>query len=307
MSERHYFSLRFKTFICSICAIGLLIGCKSKSNIVSTTEPLNVRNEKVLLEKLNAAAFQFQFLQAKASVEYKDKDNSQSFKANIRIKKDSAIWISITPALGIEVARVLITKDSIKVIDKINNKYLADKITKIETLINADLDYATIENALVGNAIQVYDDDKFKSSIEAANYILLTKNKRKVRRAVGFKRNEAAGFISDSTFYENIRDKKFKRASDKFEDEEMIIKRYWLDGAEFKVRKTMLDDLIMQRVITLEYSNFETINNLRFPNNASFSVSTKLKKVDINIEYSKVSINEVSGMPFKIPEKFEPF
>jgi Domain of unknown function (DUF4292) len=284
-----------------------IVGCKNKSSVVSMTEPLNNKSEKFLLEKLRQSSFSFDFFQAKASVDFKSNDQAQSFKINIRIKKDSAIWISITPALGIEVARALITKDSIKFIDKINNKYLADKITKIELLLNAELDYSTIENALMGNAIQIYEEDKFKSSTEDPNYLLLSKNKRKVRRAVGIRKNEAAEFVSDSAFYENIKDKKFKKASDKFEDEEMMIKRYWMDGVNYKIRKTILDDLILQRVITLEYSEFEKLNDLLFPNKAMFSVATKTSTASFNIEYSKVSINEPTGMPFKIPEKFDPF
>jgi Domain of unknown function (DUF4292) len=307
MSNKSYLFFRIPKCILLFILLFNLIACKNKSSIVSTKEPLNNKNEKFLLEKLNKAAFQFNFLQAKASVEYKDAEKSQSFKANIRIKKDSAIWISITPALGIEVARAIITTDSIKFIDKINNRFLADKISKIESLLNAELDYKTIENALVGNAIQIYEDDKFKSSTENTDYILLSKTKRKLRRAVGFKKSDAAEFVSDSSFYENIKDKKFKRASDKFDDEELILKRYWLDGTDYKITKTILDDLNLQRVITLKYSKFEIINNFLFPNKAIFTVNTKTSNANFNVEYSKVSVNEPTGMPFKIPEKFEPF
>ncbi|HAR20844.1 MAG TPA: DUF4292 domain-containing protein, partial [Cytophagales bacterium] len=49
-----------------------------------------------------------------------DGTNQFSSPLTIRIRKDSVIWISVNPALGIEVVRALITKDSIFVIDKIH-------------------------------------------------------------------------------------------------------------------------------------------------------------------------------------------
>ncbi|MBK8414658.1 MAG: DUF4292 domain-containing protein [Bacteroidetes bacterium] len=36
---------------------------------------------------------------------------------NLRIKTDSLTWISKSPLLGIEVARVMITRDSVKFMD----------------------------------------------------------------------------------------------------------------------------------------------------------------------------------------------
>ena len=40
--------------------------------------------------------------------------------------RDSAIWLSISPLLGIEAVRVLLTKDSVKALDRLNNIYYSE-------------------------------------------------------------------------------------------------------------------------------------------------------------------------------------
>ncbi len=38
--------------------------------------------------------------------------------------RDSAVWVSVIPALGIEMARALLTPDSLKLMDKLHDQYL---------------------------------------------------------------------------------------------------------------------------------------------------------------------------------------
>ena len=66
-----------------------------------------------------------------------NKEDNVEFKANVRINRDSAIWMSISPALGIEIARVLVLNDSLKLLSKIpDNKfaYISD-IAALEEFI----------------------------------------------------------------------------------------------------------------------------------------------------------------------------
>ena len=44
---------------------------------------------------------------------------SGSFSPNVRVARDSVIWMSISPALGVEAARVLLTPDSVQVLSKL--------------------------------------------------------------------------------------------------------------------------------------------------------------------------------------------
>src|SRR5688572_9711280 len=63
----------------------------------------------------------FNTFSAKVKVDFEGSDGKKSdFNAFIRLKKDSVMWISIIAAFGIEGFRVLITPDSVKVINKLD-------------------------------------------------------------------------------------------------------------------------------------------------------------------------------------------
>jgi hypothetical protein len=112
-------------------------------------------------KKLNIDEIDFDYFQGKSKIKYLDGNQSFNATANIRIKKDSIIWISITPALGIEALRTIITPDSVYIIDRLNKKFQALSIDSISTRINFNLDFSIIESVLMGNlAVRNIDNDK---------------------------------------------------------------------------------------------------------------------------------------------------
>lgn len=103
--------------------------------------------------KLKIKNLDFEYLSLKTKIKYQDDGNSQKATANIRIKKDSLIWFSITPGLGIEAARGLISRDSIVILDKIHKTYSILKFKDLSNRFHFDLDFNLIESVLVGNMI----------------------------------------------------------------------------------------------------------------------------------------------------------
>ena len=67
--------------------------------------------------------FDYDYLKAKAKFRYNDGKEDLKATANFRIKKDSLIWMSISASLGIEAARVMINKDSMAIMDRLNKQY----------------------------------------------------------------------------------------------------------------------------------------------------------------------------------------
>ena len=79
--------------------------------------------------------------------------------------------------IGIEGARVLITKDSIKIMDKINNRYILKPLSfiKVKTLVN--LSFSDIENLLLGQLIFT-DSSKAKYTNNPTNITLTSDGAR---------------------------------------------------------------------------------------------------------------------------------
>ncbi len=80
--------------------------------------------------------------------------NSEKFSGNatvyIRIQKDSAIWMSVTGPLNIEGARVLITQDSVKVINKLEGNVQLSSIDHLQKLTKLPFGFNDFQNLIIG-------------------------------------------------------------------------------------------------------------------------------------------------------------
>lgn len=87
---------------------------------------------------------------AKSSLTINGKDH-YDVTANIRIAHGEAIWISMTALMGIEVARVLVTPDSIKVINRLQSEYVRKPFVYLRNYTGSGLDFSSLERLLVGD------------------------------------------------------------------------------------------------------------------------------------------------------------
>jgi hypothetical protein len=133
----------------TILALILLISLVSFS---CRRRPAAVNTDAAEISKvLDIQDIDFQYLTSRARISYKDKDNSFSANASIRIQKDSLIWVSVVPALGIEALRCLVTTDSIFIVDKINRRDMAYDFEEISQKVNFDVNFRLMQSVLIGN------------------------------------------------------------------------------------------------------------------------------------------------------------
>lgn len=114
-------------------------------NDVSISDSIKIDEKAVFI--LNES--DFDYLKLKSKIDFRSENISQSFPANVHIKKDSVIWISVS--VGIEAARCLITQDSIQFMDRINRKHYALSIADLSTQFNFDFNFDLLQSLLVGN------------------------------------------------------------------------------------------------------------------------------------------------------------
>jgi hypothetical protein len=130
---------------------------------------------KNTLNKIIAGRVQYTSFNAKVNVDYKGTDGKNyNVNANIRMYKDSAIWISANAILGIEAMRVLITKDSVKLLDKLNKTYTARSVDYLQEVTSLPLDLYTLQDLIIGNAVFV-DSNIVAFSATTSTISLLSK------------------------------------------------------------------------------------------------------------------------------------
>jgi len=146
-----------------------VMACKSTSEMSGSSA--KKMSAKQLSKQMLAADYEFDFLQAKARIKFDDGSINQSFTANIRIENNSTIWISLTGPFGIEGARVMMNKDRIQIIDRLNNKYYDEEYTFIDKYLSFQTNLLFLQNLIVGN---VFQDElsKYKVLSDQDNYII---------------------------------------------------------------------------------------------------------------------------------------
>jgi hypothetical protein len=115
----------------------------------------------------------FKTFSAKVKVDYQNnKGNQPNITAYVRILKDSLIWVSgYATVFNIEAFRVLINKDSVYLIDKINKQVQYRSIDYLQEVTAIPFDYKTLQDLLIGNP--VFFGDSVISYKETESKILL--------------------------------------------------------------------------------------------------------------------------------------
>lgn len=147
-------------------AIVLLASCRSARNIqtaigkkdtlvtVPVTKIDTAQLIKTALKKLDSTRVDFTTFSSKVDVDYRGgADKHYDVNATLRMYKDSVIWVSINAVLGIEAMRVLVTKDSIFLLDKLNKTYTARSVDYLQEVTSLPLNLLTLQDLIVGNPV----------------------------------------------------------------------------------------------------------------------------------------------------------
>jgi len=277
--------------------------CRQPKEVVRET-PVKNRTAGYLLKRYAENKYDFDWLGMKVDASFGVEDNSDNFKATIRMRKDSAIWVSIVPALGIEMIRVLITPDSLKYLSKIpeNKFYYTGGFDEIGRLIGIDFDFEMLQDLLVGNAIGLEkDEQRFRSEIDDNDYLLISKYRRKVRRVVGVDDRKLEG----DTILVNPDDPRFRRTAKRTDEEDgLIISRYWLEPSGFRLVKSVFNDLLRQRTMEISYEDFQPDGEQYYPAKCRLLMSSTQVRQEMRYEITKLSSGKPYEFPFEIPEDY---
>lgn len=151
------------------------MSCKTKAIAVSASnEPVkeaNYMSAKKIIEKHYDNKIQFSTLYIKSNARYADDKQTQNVTAEIKIKKDEQILVSIR-FLGITMAKALITPTAVNYYEKIGGKYFEGDFSSLSQWLGTDLDYGKIQNMLLGEAIDDLTKGKYLESLLEQTYKL---------------------------------------------------------------------------------------------------------------------------------------
>lgn len=126
--------------------------------IVETPAVDSAKLKAALIDKVNHKRIDFNTFSAKVKIDYSSKDQNDGGTAHIRLQKDKVLWISLTGLLGVEGYRMLVTPDSVTLMNKLDKTVQYRSIEYLQELTDIPFDFATLQDLIVGNPIFMGND-----------------------------------------------------------------------------------------------------------------------------------------------------
>ena len=294
----------------------LAVSCKTPLRIVNRDLP--PRGADKLVERVVANQPTVRWYSAKADITIAtdpDPDTSglrsssglgstseRSFNAQVRSVTDSALWTSITAVLGIEAARVLLTPDSIKMLDRLHDTFFIGDTAQAKARFGLQPDLQLLQQALLGIPIGFDPKVKYKADREDGQYVLTSKEKRRFRRAA-----EDITEVVDSTARRDrdFSDRRMERTLEKADDKGAIVFRYWLEPDSFQVTRVQITDLARDQQADVRYTERSTDAH-HLPVQITLHLAEPGRSARGTLVLSKIQLGEPPNISFKVPEKFTP-
>ncbi|KQB99538.1 DUF4292 domain-containing protein [Pedobacter sp. Hv1] len=240
-------------------------GCKPK-RIIVTTPP--VSQEKVEVDKkpenlnlLKSKNLSFNTLALRGKANLNMDGDEHNVTMIIRMQKDKKIWVSITAIAGIEVARAVITPDSLLLLDRLQKKYVKKPFNYIHQYANKQLNFGLLQAVLSGNAIPDFMNVNSDLIQESGVWVL-------------------SGTNGDLTYRS-------------------------LFNTLLKVAETTLNDAKAGQAFKVTYGKYTPVNSALFPSSLKINTMSGAKKINVEIEFTKIESNVAVEFPFSVPKSFE--
>jgi len=154
------FSLVLLTFACS-----------------KKTTPTAALPEKPAKPVLNIEEIDFEYFHGKARMVLRDANKEREVKANIRVRKDSVIWMTFS-VIGVQGGKALINKDSITIVNNVDKEYYVFEYKELSKHYNFEINYDVIQAAMLGNPIIKRSDAD--DIVQDASFFLLKQRQNNI-------------------------------------------------------------------------------------------------------------------------------
>lgn len=260
----------FKAFL-PLLMIAFFTGCKTVKTVKPTTPVAKVPSKtEELMSTVKKQQFQFSNLYVKMNADLNMKGNDVSSKIELKMLRDSIIQLSVQPMFGVEIFRLALTKDSVKLIDRLNKRYAVESYTQMKNENAVVFNFYNLQSLLVNRIF--FPGEKTVSEALYDRFHLTSK-----------------GATSELSV---------KDASG--------VQYVFKADAQGKLLSSIMS--MTKNLSTLQwiYSDFHTQGNQLFPSimNVSYTHNgTTAVKAQLN--YAKISPNTILNLSFSIPEKYK--
>lgn len=259
-------------YILSVLLAVFFVSCRSVSDISADQIPVKRIATQRLIKFISENELDYEYLNiAKFAAKYSNGEESKNFKGSLRLKRDSAVFMSISPLMGIEMFRLILQEDSLYFIDRYNKNYFIGDYNFINKKLNFDFDLGLIENVLCG---QLYSYNYKKTPEKALKHYKTT--------------------IVDNHYILETPDKR------RFDE---VYCRYTIDS-KFRIRSGVMKDLNNGYELRFTYSDYKKFDGTVIPQNVVIDIVNTSSQFSLELDYKKVNLADKLSFPFNVSSRY---
>lgn len=138
-------------------------GTKKPTNIDYTSTP---QNSKDLISIVNSKNKDIEWLSLKGKIDVVKENLDITLSVNIKHRRDSIIWVSVSAPLGIEVIRAQVTADSIYFLNRTKKTWLVEPLHRIKEILKYDFGFEKLQEMITANPRIIKKKYKIKNTDE---------------------------------------------------------------------------------------------------------------------------------------------
>lgn len=265
-----------------------MVSCRTVQQIiVKNNVPLTTENK--LLKNIEEHKPEFTTLFAKRiEASLRDGKEKSSFKASLKIRRDSFIQVSLTAPLGIEVARVLFTQDSVKVVDMYHKKYFLSDYgffyDRFETEINFEYIQSILTNIFINIDFDAIPGSKrYKMDRSDEGYELSTVEEKALGRRL----------------------KRLYKRKRKNKNMMLIQQKALVDAKSFRPLSFSLEDVEENIGVRVDYQEFKDFSGIYFPSKMLFELFDGDKRINLDLRFQKIEFGVPVESNIRILPKYK--
>ena len=136
----------------------LITACKARKTQAVAESPVQMGNLKmdtaVMLKGDNINRKSWQYFSGRLAIDYNSADGQEiSGTLSLRMRNDSLLWFSVSAIMGIQVAKGIITRDSVIVLDLYHKEYMRLGIDDLSNMLGAKVSLRQLQNLIIANPL----------------------------------------------------------------------------------------------------------------------------------------------------------
>ncbi len=268
-----------------------LVSCRSAKTVVKEKVELPNVTEGRLFKNVVDSALDFNTLYAKKiDLTLRDGEKENTLKAMLRIQRDSFIWVSVTAPLGIEVARVLFTPDSIKFISPREKEYFLSDYSYFSEKFDVDLTFDCFQKILSNHFFDftsctslVDRNKRYKLDKSGDDYVLYSLEEKAIGRKL----------------------KRLYKKKRKNKEFTLVLQKVHINPDNFRPNLISIEDLEEKIGVSVNYERFNRFGERLFPSRLIFKLFSKTDDIEVTMDFSRLEFDVDVSPSFKISSKYK--